>query len=182
MPKENQRIRMTKKMLRESLVRLLAEKSIHKISVRELCEDAEINRSTFYTYYGSHYELLKDMENEVLFHIDGCLSDNGEHPDDVQWLTRIVSYLHENAALCRLLINNSVDSEFPERLLNLPVIRRLLGKQLGQYGGDASGYMYQFVVNGGFSMIKIWINRDDREPPETMAGLLISTVYKLLQG
>jgi AcrR family transcriptional regulator len=91
--KENQRVRLTKKMLQDSLIWLLPNKSIHKISVREICDNAEINRSTFYKYYGSQYDLLKDMENEVLLQIDGYLNVSKDQPDyDVLALTRIAVY------------------------------------------------------------------------------------------
>jgi AcrR family transcriptional regulator len=179
--KENQRVRISKKLMRESLVRLLAQKSIHKISVREICDGAEINRTTFYKYYGSQYDLLRDMENEVLAQIDSGLGGIGENGgEDVRRLAGIFAYLHDNLDLCRLLINNTVDSEFPEKLLNLPMIRRLLSEQLvGEYRGDESDYVYQFVVNGGFSIIKRWINKESRESPEMIARVLISTVYRL---
>ena len=45
--KENQRITLTKRLLKESLVRLMEAKSLQKISVSELCKDAGINRATF---------------------------------------------------------------------------------------------------------------------------------------
>ncbi len=63
---ENQRIRLSKQLLRNALISLLEEKSINKISVREICETAEINRTTFYKYYGSQYDLLEDIENILL--------------------------------------------------------------------------------------------------------------------
>ena len=60
---ENQRVRLSKQMLRSSLIEILGEKSIHKVSIREICDRAQINRTTFYKYYGSQYDLLLDMEN-----------------------------------------------------------------------------------------------------------------------
>ena len=45
---ENQRIRLSKTMLKNALIRLLANKSIDKITVYELCAEAQINRTTFY--------------------------------------------------------------------------------------------------------------------------------------
>ena len=59
---ENQRIRLSKAMLKNALMRLLKEKPIEKISIYELCAAAQINRTTFYKYYGSQYELLADTE------------------------------------------------------------------------------------------------------------------------
>ncbi len=180
--RENQRIRLSKKMLRESLIRLMADKSIHKISVREICEEAQINRTTFYKYYASQYDLLKDMENEVLTQIDNDLGVSEERSrDDLHLLIKIVTYIQDNLGLCRLLINNAVDSEFSEKLLSLSKIKQLLCRQLtGEYDHDEMDYIYQFVVNGGFSIIKSWINKQERETPEKIAGIFVNTLSKLL--
>lgn len=179
---ENQRVRLSKLMLRESLIRLMADKSIHKISVREICDNAQINRTTFYKHYGSQYDLLKDMENEVLARIESYLGASEDRSrNDMQLLIKIVTYIHDNLDLCRLLINNAVDSEFPEKLLNLPKIQRLLSKHLvAEYNSDELDYIYQFVVNGGFSIIKRWINKDNREAPEKIAAVFAGTLSKLL--
>ncbi len=179
---ENQRVRLTKQLLRESLIALLSEKSIHKVSVREVCDQAQINRTTFYKYYGSPYDLLIDIEDTVLDQIEDYLScHENEIIDDVRRLTQIITYMEENLALCRLLINNTIDSRFAQRLLMLPKIQRLLGDQLsGGYQNDAVDYMYQFVVNGGFCMIKSWINKDAREEPDKIAALLLNAVVKIL--
>ena len=64
--KVNQRVMLSKRLLKESLIRQLKEESIYKISVRELCEQAGINRTTFYKYYGSPFDLLKDIEDDLL--------------------------------------------------------------------------------------------------------------------
>ena len=180
---ENQRVRLTKQLLRESLIDLLEDKNIHKISVREICDKAQINRTTFYKYYGSPYDLLKDIEDSVLAQIEVWLSGTeNREMDDVRQLTQIATFINENLSLCRLLINNNVDSHFAERLLKLPKIQKLLEEQLvGEYQNEEIDYMYQFVVNGGFSMIKAWINKDVREPPEKIALLLLQSVGKILE-
>jgi len=171
-------------MLRDSLLRLLENKSIHKISVREICDNAEINRSTFYKYYGSQFDLLKDMENAVLLQIGEYLNVSKDQPDyDVRALTKIAVYLQENLDLCRFLINNIVDAEFPEKLLNLPMIRQLLNEQLAdECEKEELEYVYQLVVNGGFSVIRRWINKDDRETPEEIARIMVNTICKLCKN
>ena len=180
--KENQRVRLTKQMLREGFIDLLGKKDIHKISVREICDRSQINRTTFYKYYGSPYDLLTDIENEVLAQIEEYLgTDDSRSADEVLQLSRIMGYMNGNLALCRLLINNSIDSKFPERLFQLPKIKCLLRNQLTAYPNDEIDYVYQFVVNGGFSMIKNWINQDTRENPEKIAVLLLSIIGKVLE-
>lgn len=60
------RVRFTKTILRDSLIFLLKEKSLNRITVKELCEYAEINRSTFYVYYTDVYALFEKIEEEFI--------------------------------------------------------------------------------------------------------------------
>ena len=47
------RIKVTKSMFHHALLDILQEKPIDQISVKELVEAAELNRSTFYLHYSS---------------------------------------------------------------------------------------------------------------------------------
>ena len=51
MPKENRRVKMTKMLLNESFLKFLAEKPLARITVKEICEDAGVNRSTYYAHF-----------------------------------------------------------------------------------------------------------------------------------
>ena len=64
--KENQRIVISKRMLRESLLRLLRTKELSEINITELCREAEINRATFYKYYNTPQDVLSDIAMELI--------------------------------------------------------------------------------------------------------------------
>lgn len=49
--KDDQRIALTKRLLREGLLRLLSKTDLNKISVTQLCIESGINRATFYRHY-----------------------------------------------------------------------------------------------------------------------------------
>ena len=58
---ENRRVRMTKAMIREAYIDFIVENPDEKPSVTEVCERADVNRSTFYT----HYRDLDDLHAEI---------------------------------------------------------------------------------------------------------------------
>ena len=67
-PADN-RVRITKMMIRNALLQLLKEKTLQTITVRELCQVADINRGTFYTHYRRFYErknIICIFQNVVL--------------------------------------------------------------------------------------------------------------------
>lgn len=68
--KTDLRVIRTKKLLCESLSKLLREKSFEEIKISDICNRALINRSTFYAHYSNKYELLNDLfENLRVTHL-----------------------------------------------------------------------------------------------------------------
>ena len=64
--KENQRMRLTKLLFKNALITLLQKKTIYQISVTELCDAAELNRSTFYKYYENVRDIVTELQKETL--------------------------------------------------------------------------------------------------------------------
>ncbi len=178
---ENQRVRLSKQLLRQSLIKLLGEQPIHKISVREICDQAQVNRSTFYKYYGSQYDLFHDMEDEILTHVNSYLHDEPTTmTGDLSQITNLVAFIGENAELCRIIINHNIDPQFPEALVNLPTLRQWIDTHFRpEYSKTEMEYVYGLVVNGGFSIIRMWLNKENPEPPDVIAEILCSTIAKL---
>ena len=81
-PMENQRVRLSKMLLKNALITLLNEKPLEKITIYELCAKAQLNRVTFYKYYGSQYDLLTDIENDCFHKLEEILSDNASDGED----------------------------------------------------------------------------------------------------
>lgn len=64
--KIDRRTKYTKSVIKESLIDLMREKSFSKITVKELCAKAEINRGTLYIHYADLYDVLDEVENDIL--------------------------------------------------------------------------------------------------------------------
>ena len=64
--KENRRVRMTKRLMKDALLELLAKNNLANISVTSVCETADVHRSTFYNYYTDPAHLLRDIEQDFL--------------------------------------------------------------------------------------------------------------------
>ena len=67
--KVDRRVRKTKMQLRQGLARLMQKKSIKEITVKELVDEVDINRSTFYLHYTDIYQMLEKIEEEAMVDI-----------------------------------------------------------------------------------------------------------------
>ncbi|MDE7131859.1 MAG: TetR/AcrR family transcriptional regulator [Lachnospiraceae bacterium] len=176
--KDNRRVKLTKQLLKDSLCELLEQESIHEISVRTLCENADVNRSTFYKYYDSLYDLLKEMEDDFLEEIEKSLSAG--NAEITNRLPRILCYISSNVKMCKLLLNSNIDPDFPKRLLNLPSIMQNMN-EITSVTDDSFeiSYFHDFMLYGGYQMIKRWVNEDCKIPPEKMV-LMLENVFRKL--
>ena len=66
MKKIDARIRYTRRVLKDAFLTLLKQKPVNKITVKEVCELAELNRATFYTHYSDCFALLESIEQDIL--------------------------------------------------------------------------------------------------------------------
>ncbi|MDR2106310.1 MAG: TetR family transcriptional regulator C-terminal domain-containing protein [Coriobacteriales bacterium] len=68
MPKQksDRRVTYTRTALRDALIELMHNQHISGITVKSICERADVNRSTFYLHYHDQYDLLHQVEHEVL--------------------------------------------------------------------------------------------------------------------
>lgn len=111
--KPDRRSKRTKALLKKIFTDLLKTKPIQKITVTELCELADINRSTFYKHYFDLYALLEDMEKDCLQQIDLLIDDIMTRSLPPQAVcTVILQYIFEHKDLLYLLLiytNNGED-------------------------------------------------------------------------
>lgn len=77
--KMDRRVRKTRAQLRAGLARLMQKKNIKEITVKELVDEIDINRSTFYLHYTDIYQMLQSIEGELMEDILEALK---EHPLD----------------------------------------------------------------------------------------------------
>ena len=64
--KSDRRILKTKRNLRQSLIELMKTKPFEKITIREICDYADVNRNTFYYHYDCTQALLDEILSTLL--------------------------------------------------------------------------------------------------------------------
>ena len=78
--KIDRRVLYTKMFLKESLLELMKEKPIDKITPTELCRHAGINRNTFYKHYYTTRDLLQEIEEEFSAQLVESIGDSADLP------------------------------------------------------------------------------------------------------
>ena len=180
MQKENQRVMLTKRLLKESLIRLMEEKEIQKISVSELCRDAGINRVTFYNHYTSPQDLLREMERELVAEIHNLIKQKrlDQSPKIKERIEVTCDYLNRNRKVAKLIFkNNTADSKFTDELFRVPKIwDKMCLKLSAAYGEEGKDLLTTFITRGTYSVIQKWLLNDMNKTPHEM-GEIINAIY-----
>ena len=157
------RTRVTKILIRKAFTDLLKKKPIQSISIKELCEAAQINRGTFYTHYADIYDLLEKMEEEMMEDfqkaLEPLLSMEPEGLTPVKITTGIFQCLKENADICTVTLGDFGDKEFALRLINLG--REKCVETYSRYFETATPkqieFFYAFVSAGCIGLLQKWL-------------------------
>lgn len=176
--KEDRRVRRTKKMLTQALTKLMQEKQIKEITVRELTDLADMNRGTFYLYYRDVYDMLEKLEDgmfEALDNIAVLHETDAARQETKPILLDVFRFVEENQEIVRVLLSPHGDMKFLHRLYE--VIREKCFT--GFLFDDASeikdetdfDYRFSFVIYGAAGLIRAWVNRNCEEPAVQMAEL-----------
>ena len=88
---------------------------------RELCERADVNRTTFYKYYGSQFDLLTDMENDLLSLLAMLVKD--PETDTITAIEAACTYLQDHLEFARQIFNNNVDPAFPQKVFSMEGVK-----------------------------------------------------------
>lgn len=169
--KENQRVKLTKQMLRSSLIELMKNAPIGKITIKKICENAEINRSTFYLYYGDQYALLEEIENELIGHAREHLKKINSDVGSLQYLEALLCYVQKNAELFRILLCHRDSPEFQSAFVDASF--QNLTRQLRlDCSESTAAYVYRFLIMGVLSMIQHWMEAGFDLSSRNMAELI----------
>lgn len=181
--KENQRVMLTKRLLKESLIRLMSGKEIQKISVSELCRDAGINRATFYNHYNTPYDLLRDIEKTMVKEARDIWNGSSINESKMlnQRIAAICRYFQDNQDIARLIFqNNTAKSNFSSELFRVEYPwNELFSKAYGEAGCTI---LMTFISSGAYDAIQQWLLEDNPKTPEEMGEMLSETIFHGISG
>lgn len=171
---EDRRVRMTKMILAESLLELMKEKPISKITASELCRKADINRNTFYAHYNYPEQVLEDIENQVFNKLKTSIENSVKNGDISSLLDEICHEIKNNATLCTILLSSQSENNVLSRLISVAHDRTIeewqeLGTNIKR---DELESYFTFATAGSMGVIREWMNNGLIESPEIIANRL----------
>ena len=180
----------------EAFLELLGKKDFSYITVKELCEAAGVNRSTFYL----HYETMADLLSESVSHMTEQFLAYMKQDASAfaaklrtcpmeelylvtpEYLTPYLSYIKENQRLFRTSMENVAVLRLEDSYAGL--FRHVLTPILDRYGVAEQDrpYLMAFYLHGLMAIISEWLKHDCADSIEYIAGMIQQCVKRRETG
>lgn len=182
----DRRVIKTKRAIKNALMHLLNDRDINDITISDIAAQADINRKTFYNYYSGVHEVIDEMEDEIISHVDEALTDidfidNLENPYLIfEKLTSVISTdMDTFGYLLGMNTNVGLLSKMVDLLkakvksVILPVV------ELDEL---RLNLMLEFMITGMVAVYKRWFNSDRRASIDEISRQMNILAFKGLNG
>lgn len=164
MNNQDLRVQRTKKALITTFSDLLETKSFDNITIQDLCEKANVRRSTFYRHFNDKYDLLNHIVGTLIEYFRTLHLPEIDPKDPRQFFNKfmkdILFFISDNKTMVKSVISINIYSEVYQILYNqiYAVVKRQIefDKQIGQFYIDEFIYG-EFLAGGILSVILNWI-------------------------
>ena len=182
----DKRVVRTKKAIRSAFSELLAEKNLNYITVKDIAERANINRKTFYNYYSGIYQVIEEIESELVNNFEGafsnidlrcCLTDPGiifrkldamintdiDFYGNLFTMDENLNLITKMTSLIKMKTKETVCTQ-----LSLPE--------------DVANVALEFVISGMVSVYQMWFRSDRRTPLSESSDIVGIMTFDGLKG
>ena len=174
----------------EALITLLEKKDFEYITIKEICEVAGVNRSTFYLHYENTSDLLKETTRYILDKHFAYYSadtkgiterfENCELGDLVfvttEYLTPYLTFMKENKRIFKVSIKQfrsmNMDEVYGKMFKHIfdPILSRFHVPE------SERPYVIKFYLTGVFAVLMEWLNRDCFDDMSTVIRIITDCV------
>ena len=177
---EDRRVKRTKRVLRECLFNLLEEKSIDEITVKELTEAADVNRSTFYFYYNDINDMMMQIQNEI-FEVfeESVMSKEGKFittEDFRDYILRFLLFCKEYEKICKFVISNDPNN-FLSKKIKKALLTKIPDSEKVFPEDEPKRYLACFGLSAMWETVIQWMYDGMKVEPEKMAQFLSQAYF-----
>lgn len=190
MNKSESRYFNTALLMDKALVSLLAEKDFEFITIKEICERAGVNRSTFYLHYETISDLLSEAIEEMLKQFTKEFPQKSEEfvPNieksdlhdlmliNEQYLRPYLTFIQENKNVYRAAFRNPTSMQTHKHMdsmskhVLMPIMKRFAIPETEQ------AYWIAFYIQGSMAIIKEWLDRNCSDSIEDIMRIMIACI------
>lgn len=174
--KIDRRVRKTKSALLKCLTKLMSQKKLNDITVKELTELADVNRSTFYLYYKDIFDMVEQIETDMfddfikIFHNLNNEKENDKYTNFLSFYTYIFKYVQKNAEICKILLGHDGDYAFIQKFKDAIIqTKPPFDESISEV---KIHFLRPFIISGFIGIVQQWLEDGLNVPPKDMAIIM----------
>ena len=170
----------------EAFLSILEKKDLAYITVKEICEKAGVNRSTFYLHYETVADLLSESVSYMNEHFLSYMKKDSSafviklrtcsleelYLITPEYLTPYLNYVKENRRLFCTALKNAEALRLEDSYNEL--FRHIITPILERYGVAVNDrpYILAFYIKGLMAIISEWLKNDCADSVDYIAGVI----------
>ncbi|KAF5039484.1 hypothetical protein SDC9_48553 [bioreactor metagenome] len=167
---------MTKKLISNSFKKILSKKSFNKITVKDIVDDSQLTRQTFYYHFQDIYELLQWTYKDEL----GCYLNDSNNSSLPETMKTILAYIKTNKSMFKNTIQVIGRDHF-EKII-YPDMHKFSKNVLLSFSdnkeldNDKLDFISNMFTLTLISMIIKWTDKDMKKDPDECLNMLNATM------
>jgi len=176
----------SRESIRRAYAELIHEKGTTNLTVKELVERADVNRSTFYAHYQDINAVLREIEEDVVQKMFAFL-DASEHNEllnnPLPFLMRIGTELEGNRNYYRLLLETNGSSTFTQKLKDVFLERMLTDRNAFSKVSRQREFLIcmNLLAGGGVGLCCDWITGKIDMPMQELANIINDIAMNMMK-
>ena len=172
------RIVKSKESLMSALIGLMGKKKLEELTISEICQEADVNRNTFYSHYSSVRELFEEMNGKYMEALFASAKVFDEPNDStIKNLVNVLDKMKEKGNLTKIIFSESNSIKHLNTLLQIlfptSIINNLKIENL------SLDECHAFLIGGITSLILRWIENDFQESPKNFGRKIFNFIEEI---
>lgn len=168
MSKQDRRINRTKRDLRKAFIDIAQNKDIKQITVKDILEKADYNRTTFYVHYADKFDLMSDIMNEITNGLIKAIQLPYQDNKQIDLSTiqinalHFIDYVYAHQETFKILFNNhnypDFETKITESLLKIHLIDVEIKDEIF-HSLDKEIY-FRMHIKSIIGLLEFWTHKD----------------------
>lgn len=149
----------SKRLIRETFLKLAAKKDIDKITIKEITDACDLSRNTFYLHYQDIYAVLEELQKETIDHLEEALNNSERRHalnTPLPFLEEVAKTIKENKKDYTILLKVKGSDRFIEKIKKIFMNHVIDGSDVYKLS-DSNGFLIflEILTSGAIDLFQV---------------------------
>lgn len=172
--KNDRRSKYSQNAIKAATLGLLGQKPLNRITVAEVCKNAEVNRGTFYHHFYDIYDVFESIEQEFYDEVKNMLEAGSAPVFSDAFFKEIMQLIEDNLNLVSIILSGRDNGNFLTQAIAF-VKRRFTEEIRALYphcSDEDIERVFLYSLNGSIGVITDWIKRGGQKSGDGIALII----------